>query len=278
MKIIIATIKSWNIDNAEKLRRAVAGKHEITIITKPEDFTLEVVNAIDPRYIFFPHWSWYIPASIFTKHACIGFHETDVPFGRGGSPIQNLIVRGFKETVISAIDIADDMDAGDVYMKHPGLSLDGTVAEILKRASNIIFETMIPDLLDHPRVPLPQTGEVTVFTRRKDNEIPGDITLEQCYDRIRMLDGEGYPSAYILHGKHKIEFTRAQLDRYIDVLTVYFKITYKEGIHVPDPQQGELLLPVDKIEDIDSSFEHGNFKIDIIEDGVAVITMKDGST
>ena len=44
-----------------------------------------------------------MPSEIIRNYECICFHETDLPFGRGGSPIQNLIVRGFKTTKISAI-------------------------------------------------------------------------------------------------------------------------------------------------------------------------------
>ena len=39
---------------------------------------------------------------------------TDLPYGRGGSPLQNLIVRGHKETKISAIKVVKELDAGPV--------------------------------------------------------------------------------------------------------------------------------------------------------------------
>lgn len=33
------------------------------------------------------------------------------------------------------------------------------------------------------------------------------LTLDKLYDFIRMLDGEGYPKAYISYGDVKIEFS-----------------------------------------------------------------------
>ena len=42
---------------------------------------------------------------------------TDLPYGRGGSPLQNLIARGFLETKISAILVEKQLDAGPVYLK-----------------------------------------------------------------------------------------------------------------------------------------------------------------
>ena len=41
---------------------------------------------------------------------------TDLPFGRGGSPLQNLIVRGYKETMLSAIKCVGEVDAGPIYI------------------------------------------------------------------------------------------------------------------------------------------------------------------
>ena len=44
---------------------------------------------------------------------------TDLPYGRGGSPLQNLIVRGHKHTMISAIKCVKELDAGPIYLKKP---------------------------------------------------------------------------------------------------------------------------------------------------------------
>ena len=43
---------------------------------------------------------------------------TDLPFGRGGSPLQNLIERGIKQTKISAIKCVKELDGGDIYLKR----------------------------------------------------------------------------------------------------------------------------------------------------------------
>ena len=96
-KIIIATIKSWNIKNALKLKKNFINKYEVKIITKKEDLTYEKIIKINPEYIFLPHWSWIIPEEIYNNFECVVFHMTDLPFGRGGSPLQNLILRGIKK-------------------------------------------------------------------------------------------------------------------------------------------------------------------------------------
>ena len=58
-----------------------------------------------------------IPKKIYSNYDCIVFHMTDLPYGRGGSPLQNLIVRGHKETKISALNVQSGLDTGDIYLK-----------------------------------------------------------------------------------------------------------------------------------------------------------------
>ena len=125
----------------------------------------------DKVKVFFPYWSFKISKELLNKYECIGFHMTDLPYGRGGSPLQNLILRGFTETVITAFRITDEWDAGPIYCKRP-LSLEGTAQEIFDRASNIIYNDMIPFILTHEIEPVPQEGEVVCFHRINRSEFP----------------------------------------------------------------------------------------------------------
>ncbi|APF25998.1 putative methionyl-tRNA formyltransferase [Clostridium sporogenes] len=212
MKIIIATIKSWNVKNADKFRRDNDYEHDVFIVTNKDNLTYEKVREINPEYIFFPHWSWVIPKEIYETFNCIVFHMTDLPFGRGGSPLQNLIERGIENTKISAIKVDDGIDTGDIYFKE-SLNLNGTADEIFIRASQIIFNKMIPKIINEKILPKKQSGEVIQFKRRNSSqsEILSNFDLGKIYDYIRMLDGEEYPKAFIKFGKYKLEFSRASL-------------------------------------------------------------------
>ena len=66
---------------------------------------------------------------------------TDLPYGRGGSPLQNLIQRGHNTTMLTALRCNEGCDTGDIYLKR-SLSLCGTAEEIFIRADTII-EQMI---------------------------------------------------------------------------------------------------------------------------------------
>ncbi len=212
MKIVIATIKSWNILRSEQMKEKLGEETQVTIITDKDELTYDKLTEINPDFVFFPHWSWIIPKNIYQNFNCVVFHMTDLPFGRGGSPLQNLIVRGITNTKISALKVTEGLDTGDIYFKQ-SLDLSGTVDEIFTRAADIIFNDMIPQFLEKPLVAVPQTGEVVEFKRRNinDSEIPCQLSSEQIYDYIRMLDGEGYPNAFINYGGYKLKFTKAKL-------------------------------------------------------------------
>ncbi len=206
---IILSQKTWNNNLIEKLQEKFPTCKFIHISAR-EDFTQERLQELDPNKIFIPHWSYIIPENIWANFECVVFHMTDLPYGRGGSPLQNLIIRGHKETMISALRVERGLDTGDIYMKRP-LSLLGSAEEIYSRASGII-ETMIEDIIRNNPQPLKQEGEPVVFKRRKadESDISSINDLNTIYDYIRMLDAEGYPKAFLNIGNIKYEFSRVQ--------------------------------------------------------------------
>jgi len=212
-KIIIATVKSWNIQNAQKFKDSFKDKHDVVILTSNKELKKENVDKLNPDWIFFPHWSWLIPSEIYKNYTCVVFHITDLPFGRGGTPLQNLILRKIYKTKISAVKVTEEIDAGPIYVKEDfDISL-GSAEEIFIRASNIIFFRMIPLIITKNPQPKEQQGEIKTFKRRRPQESDlrfADIhCLDDFYDFIRMLDGEGYPKASMKFGKFKIKFCEA---------------------------------------------------------------------
>jgi methionyl-tRNA formyltransferase len=187
-------------------------KVEVLRIRTPSELNFSTLADFAPRFIFFPHWSWKIPAEIYEGFECVIFHMTDLPYGRGGSPLQNLIVRGYKDTKLSAIRCVRALDAGPIYMKRL-LSLSGTAEEILLRAAKITEEMIMCINLEQP-VPVEQNGVPTEFRRRlpKDGDLARLTELEKIYDFIRMLDADGYPSAFIENSYFRFEFSSATLN------------------------------------------------------------------
>ena len=136
---------------------------------------------------------------------------TDVPYGRGGSPLQNLIIRGHRETKLTALRMDKDFDTGPVYLQKP-LSLEGNAEEIYIRAGHLSGE-MIKIIIDSKPQSKPQTGEPVVFQRRTPSQsrIEKHGSLHELHDFIRMLDADGYPKAFIEYNGFRYEFSRAAI-------------------------------------------------------------------
>ena len=212
---ILLTEKEWHWSLFDELKDIIPG--EWFLITTKQDFNVNHLSELNPAKIFIPHWSHIIQEEIYKTWECIVFHMTDLPFGRGGSPLQNLIGLEKKDTMISAIRVEQGIDTGPVYLKS-FLSLEGTAYEIFLRSSRIIFQ-MIKDIIDLNPVPQDQVGEVVLFNRRKpeDGNLINIDDLVKLYDYIRMLDCPGYPNAFIETKNFKFEFSDATIsDNYID--------------------------------------------------------------
>jgi methionyl-tRNA formyltransferase len=205
---VVATVGEWNEKKFHECSSELDGEWDLAV--KPDEL-VSLIAQRRPKKIFFPHWRWIVPESITGSTECVCFHMTDVPYGRGGSPLQNLIERGHVSTKLTALRMTSDVDAGPVYLKRP-LSLEGAAKEIYQRSTDLIWE-MIADLVREDIAPVPQRGTPTFFQRRTpaQSEMPADMSLDKTYDFIRMLDAPGYPHAFIKKGGLVIEFTDAQL-------------------------------------------------------------------
>ncbi|MCL1093800.1 methionyl-tRNA formyltransferase [Shewanella kaireitica] len=202
---VVATIKEWNISQFEKRVGGYAG--EWFLMNSRSELTIENLRKINPKYIFFPHWSWIVPDAILKEFNCVCFHMTDVPYGRGGSPLQNLIIRGHQKTKLTALKMANELDAGPVYLKNE-LCLTGSAAEIFLRSSSLTFD-MIEHIVKREPNPVPQQGNVTEFPRRTPAQslLTPELNLEGFYNTVRMLDADTYPKAYLNLGNLKLEFS-----------------------------------------------------------------------
>jgi methionyl-tRNA formyltransferase len=208
-RYLVAGCKLWHRRVFDQLLSNLEG--EWRYVGEHEQLSLERLQQFRPRYAFFLHWSWKVPTEILEEIECVCFHMTDVPYGRGGSPLQNLIVRGHRDTKLTALRMTPELDAGPVYLKKD-LSLEGGAEEIYLRASALSAH-MIQQIVHEETQPLPQMGEAVNFKRRKPEEsrIESVDSLEQLHDFIRMLDAEGYPRAFVTHAGYRFEFSRSAL-------------------------------------------------------------------
>ena len=147
--IIIATIHPWNISACRRWKPP-RGYRKV-LITDKTRLTYERLKKLQPRYVFFPHWSWIIPPEIYEHFECVVFHMTDLPFGRGGSPMQNLIIRGIYKTKISAIRVEAGLDTGPVYLKKLFDLSSGSAEELFYVLAHRVCSMMTEIIKKQPK-------------------------------------------------------------------------------------------------------------------------------
>ena len=217
---LLANSKSWF---SLKDLPATCLEHNWVEITQPAELTPEFVAEVNPEFIFFPHWNARIPSEVLERWECVVFHTAPLPFGRGGSPIQNLIERGFSSSPVHALKAVEEMDAGPILTTRQ-VDLSGSLREIFSRLGVLVGD-MIAELLESQGVAKEQEGSVFKFQRRLASAslISGNETASEIYDKIRMVDYEDYPKAHILFGDYKLVFTDAEIDGETLSATVFFK-------------------------------------------------------
>lgn len=207
MTYLICCSKKWFYVNSS---RKFKNKKHIKFIFDKKKLNSYFLKKINPKIIFFVHWSTIIPKEIYLSYNCITFHTSNLPYGRGGSPIQNLILRNIKNTYICAIKTEKYIDAGPIYLKKK-LSLNGSLNEIFIKISKRI-EVMINSLIKKIPKPKKQTGKIVKFKRLKNKNLlrNKNLSLNKIYDHIRMLDHNNYPRTFLKLGKFKFSFSKVK--------------------------------------------------------------------
>ena len=208
--IIIAAVGEWNKIIFNKIKKYK--NYKIYFVSNDKELKKKAKN-IKPEVIFFIHWRKILEKKFIRNNMCINFHMTNLPYGRGGSPLQNLILLGKKSTTLTAFRMNEKIDAGD-YLYKQKLSLKGSAEEIYKKLSLKAFE-IIKKILTREFRYKKQRGTVVFFKRRKpkQSEIKTWKNLDELYDFIRMLDAPSYPKAFLKVGDKKIFFQKAKINK-----------------------------------------------------------------
>ena len=185
----------------------------MVLIKNPNQIKLLTVKKINPEFIFFTDWSWIVPSEIIKNFKCICFHESNLPKFRGGSPIQNQIIRNKTKTKTTAFLMNDKLDAGNILLQKD-LSLEGTLQEIFSRMIKNDYEMI--NLIIKGKYRIKKQKEIPSFYKRrkpKESELKSlNHSKKYIYNFIRML-ADPYPNAFLKIGKRKIIFKSAKYDR-----------------------------------------------------------------
>jgi methionyl-tRNA formyltransferase len=227
-RYVICAYRDWNMKLfRERISRL---RHKFYLISNKDELTVDRLKEIDPEFIFFLDWSWIVPKDIFARYKCVVFHAASLPEFRGGSPIQNQIIRGVRSTKLTAFFMDEGIDTGDILLQED-LSLEGHLRDIFKRICDLSY-VMIRKIIYGKYTVRKQEGKGSYFKRRKPQE--SELKVEDfnkplafIYDFIRMLENP-YPNAFVRLGSKIIVLREAELDATTNKLHVLAEIVEVE--------------------------------------------------
>lgn len=199
MKIYCVGYRSWALQIYENLKKKT--KHKFKIIKNKKKISLKEISTFNPDYILFYGWSNKIPINIINKYFCVMLHPSPLPKFRGGSPLQNQIIRNIKSSKITLFKMEKKLDAGPIILTRK-FSLEGHLNEIFNRLTVIGTKLTLKFFKNNFKLKKQNDKIATYFKRRKPEE--SEITLSEIknksskylMNKIRMLE-DPYPNAFI---------------------------------------------------------------------------------
>lgn len=132
-------------------------------------------------------------------------HESDLPNGRGFSPVQWQILDGKNQIKVSLLEVADVVDSGDI-VSQTSITFDGfeLYDEIREKQAVATFEVIRAFLLDYPHLKaVPQKGKGNFFRKRlpEDSELNIDRSIRDQFQLLRICNNDGWPAYFVMGGQ-----------------------------------------------------------------------------
>jgi methionyl-tRNA formyltransferase len=199
MRIACIGYRDWALAIYDQLARET--DHVFLILRSKVQFSESVITDFKPDLVLFYGWSWIVPIQIIDAYTCLMLHPSPLPRYRGGSPLQNQIIAGEKNSMVTIFVMTNELDAGDIVEQEP-LSLEDSLDDIFDRIKDI-GTWLTQRIINCGIKSIPQDqAKATYCKRRKpeDSEITADElkskSAQFLYDKIRML-ANPYPNAFI---------------------------------------------------------------------------------
>lgn len=142
------------------------------------------------------------------KHVLV-LHESDLPKGRGWSPVAWQIIEGKDEITVSLLEAAANVDSGDVWFKEEVyIPRDALADEISARVWEV-KKKLILRALDGAS-PRKQMGEPSYYRRRtpQDSRLDPDKTIAEQFDLLRICEPR-FPAFFEHRGaKYQVSLRR----------------------------------------------------------------------
>ena len=111
--------------------------------------TMKILHDLNPELIVVIAYGQILPVEVLTlpKYGCINLHASLLPRWRGAAPIQRAILAGDAETGVTAMQMAEGLDTGDMlHTIRTAIAPDETGNSLHDRLSELSAQAMLETL------------------------------------------------------------------------------------------------------------------------------------
>jgi methionyl-tRNA formyltransferase len=131
-------------------------------------------------------------------------HASDLPEGRGWSPLVWTVLEGKTSLVLSLIEATDPVDSGRVFAKFRCRLAGADLWQDLNAKLAGLLIRCLNHIVDHPGSrPKVQRGRQTWYRRRTpaDSRLDARRSLASQFDLLRVCDPERFPAFFDFRGQ-----------------------------------------------------------------------------
>jgi methionyl-tRNA formyltransferase len=166
--------------------------------------------------VFILGYTKILPAKFLNSNKLnIVIHESDLPDGKGFSPVQWQILEGKNIIPISLFAAVKKIDSGDIFERDI-IKLNGyeLFEEIRKKQAIATISLIKKFLSKYPNIcGKKQSGTGSFYRKRciRDDEIDINKTIKEQFNQFRIADNKKHPLYFVIGGnKYYIRISRAE--------------------------------------------------------------------
>lgn len=169
----------------------------------------KIMRELAPDLIVVAAYGKLLPKTILDlpKYGCINIHASLLPKYRGAAPIQRVILNGETETGVTAMQMAEGLDTGDMLMKiSTPIGENETASELFERLSDLgakLIVDTIKAVKSRSITPVKQDDNLSSYAEMIDKSMcftDFSLTAAEVHNHIRGLSSSPCAVAY-LNGK-----------------------------------------------------------------------------
>ena len=132
-------------------------------------------------------------------------HASDLPRGRGWSPAVWQILDGQKDIIVTALEAADKVDSGPIWLKESVHFEGHELADEIHARLNSVTKNIMSKIIETHQSILPvqqSEDDATYFSRRtpEDSRIDPEQSIASQFELLRVADPERYPAFFDYRG------------------------------------------------------------------------------